>query len=377
MNLPLSGFTVFELGSALAGPYAARILADLGARVIKIEQPGTGEPSRSWGEIGHKGLGSIFHAVNRGKDSLTVDFTDADDVARLRSLIATHADAVLQNLRPDVTIKAGLDADSIRTLNPAIVYANVSAYGSSGPLAMAPGYEALMQAFSGIMEMTGSADGDPARVGFSVNDFGTGMWTAIGILTGLLARTKSGDGCTVDTSVLDTALGWQVVNMTELQSKGAPPPRTGMRGPLLSPNGGYRCCDGMLMMTVGTEAQFGKLCDALDRADLKSDPRFADNSARMAHDGELKAELEKTLSQNTRAHWWDLLSAAKVPAAPIQTLDEAMAHPQTVASGILQNGPDAALPAIGMPVKFNGQRLGFRKSGPALNEGTDDLRKDD
>ncbi len=373
---PLTGYTVFEMGSALAGPYGARILAELGARVIKVEPPETGEAARSWGEPLLKGAGALFHAINKEKDSLTVDFTDPKEVAALKSLIAGHADVVMQNLRPDVTLKVGLDAASCRALNPGLIYCNISAFGPDGPLAKDAGYEALVQAFSGIMEMTGDADGPPSRVAFSVNDFGTAMWSAIGILSALLSREKTGEGCTIETSIFDTSMAFQTISVASFLATGELPKRTGLRGPLLAPNRGFTCADGMLMVTAGTDGQFAKLCRVLDCEEMLSDPLFATNNARMANDAALTQKLNALFSTQDRDYWWQKLRAANVPSAPIQTLDETVAHDHTKASGVLQPSPDGAQTVVALPLRIDGERPGYRRSAPALNEGTDDLQKE-
>lgn len=375
IGLPLEGYTVFEMGSALAGPYGARILADLGARVIKVEPPETGESARGWGEVLTKGSGALFHAVNKEKDSLAVDFNDPQAVEWLKELIAEHADVVMQNLRPDVTEKVGLDAASCRALNPALIYCNISAFGPDGPLAKDPGYEALSQAFSGIMEMTGDPDGSPARVAFSANDFGTAMWSAIGIMAALLKREKTGEGCVIDTSIFDTSMGWQTMGVATLLSTGIVPKRTGLRGPLLAPNRGFACSDGMLMITAGTNAQFAKLCRVLGCEELIDDPLFATNNARMANDTELTERLNARFVTRTRDEWWQELRKAKVPSTPIQTLDETLAHEHTKASGIIQQSPDGGQALVGLPLRIDGVRPGYRRSAPAIGEGTEDLKK--
>ncbi len=259
MRLPLEGYTVLEMGSALAGPYCGRILGDFGARVIKVEMPGTGDPARGWGPRVCNGSSAVFHAVNKEKDSLVIDFNDTDDMTRLKKLIASGIDAVVQNLRPGVADDAGVGAEACRALNPAIIYCNVSAFGAKGPLSDAAGYEPLLQAFSGIMEATGDPDGPPARVGFSVNDIGTGMWASIGILGALLARSHTGEGCVVDTALLDTAMAWQTLSVAELFSTGKAPRRSGLKGPIVAPNRTVQTADGLLMVTVGTDTQFKNL----------------------------------------------------------------------------------------------------------------------
>lgn len=375
-SLPLAGYTVFEMGSALAGPYGARILAELGARVIKIEPPETGEAARSWGEPMLKGTGALFHAINKEKDSLTVDFTDPDAVAGLKRLIAGHADVVMQNLRPDVTRKIGLDAANCCALNPRLIYCNISAFGPDGPLSRDAGYEALVQAFSGIMEMTGGEGGPPARVAFSVNDFGTAMWSAIAILSALLSREKTGDGCIIDTSIFDTSMAFQTLSVASFLSTGELPQRTGLRGPLLAPNRGFTCADGMLMVTAGTDGQFAKLCRVLDCEELLSDPDYATNNARMANEAALTVFLNARFMTGNREYWWQKLRVADVPSAPIQTLEEAVNHDHTRASGVLQPSPDGGQTVVGLPLRFDGERPGYRRSAPALNEGTEDLRSE-
>lgn len=372
-GLPLEGYTVIEMGSALAGPYGARILGDLGARVIKVEPPGAGESGRAWGRPVHKGAGPLFNAVNRAKDSLEIDFNSPADVARLKRIITQKADVVIQNLRPDVTEKAGLDAASCRALNPALIYCNISAFGPDGPLARDAGYEALLQAFSGLMEMTGTPD-SPARIPVSINDFGTAMWAAIGILSALLKRERSGQGCVVEASIFDTSIGWSTLAIALMQATGERPERTGMRGPLLAPNRGFRCADGMLMITAGTNAQFSRLCGILGCEELLDDPRFADNELRMANDAALTGLLETVLVTQNRDHWWQKLRAGNVPSAPVQALDETVYHPHTHASGILQDAPDGGPVNVSLPLRLDGVRPDYHRSIPALGEGTDDLQ---
>ncbi len=373
MRLPLEGYSVLEMGSALAGPYCGRILGDLGARVIKVELPGTGDPARGWGARIYNGSSAMFHAVNKEKDSLVIDFNNPDDMTRLKSLIASGIDAVVQNLRPGIAEDAGVGAEDCRALNPAIIYCNVSAFGAVGPLSDAPGYEPLLQAFSGIMEVTGDPDGPPARVGFSVNDIGTGMWASIGILSALLRRSRTGEGCIVDAALLDTALAWQTLSVATLFSTGKAPKRTGLKGTLVAPNRAFETADGLLLLTIGTDTQFKNLCATIGLPDLATDDRFAENSGRVSNDDILHALLEDKLVARSRHEWWRLLRDVDVPAAPVQTLEEAVAHPQTVASGILQTAPEGAHRVVGFPLTFDGERPGYRRSAPGLGEGTDDI----
>ncbi|HRD78937.1 MAG TPA: CoA transferase, partial [Hyphomicrobiaceae bacterium] len=221
---PLAGIKVIEIAQNIAGPYAGDILAHLGADVIKVERPGGGDDARGWGPPIDGDTATTFLAINRGKRSITVDFKDAEALARLKSLIA-EADVLVQNMRPGSLEEAGLGADELLALNPRLVYASLSAYGHKGPKRLDPGYEPILQAFSGMMMMNGEDGGPPTRVGMQVLDLGTGVWTALGVLAALMRRQQSGKGGTVDTSLLETALGWMGCHFAGYSVTGRPPRR--------------------------------------------------------------------------------------------------------------------------------------------------------
>ncbi|MEM6498484.1 MAG: CoA transferase, partial [Pseudomonadota bacterium] len=268
MNAPLDGITVLEMGSSLAGPYGARLLADFGARVIKVEAPGGGDAARSWGTDKLGGTSATYQALNFGKRSIVVDFKNEDEVAVLKRFIAVEADVVLQNLRPGIADSLGLGPDDIRRMNSRIIYCNVSAFGRPGPYAQMPGYDPLIQAFGGIVDLTGPADGDPARVGVPIIDLGTGLWAALGVMAALHTRARTGEGTIVDAAMADTAMAWQTVSQATIEAGGAQPRRSGLTGPLLVPNTGYQTSDGFLIVTVGTDRQFEKLCQVIGHSDI-------------------------------------------------------------------------------------------------------------
>jgi len=373
MSAPLAGITVLEMGSSLAGPYGARLLADFGARVIKVEAPGSGDTARSWGKEKLAGTSATYQALNFGKRSIVVDFKDETEVDVLKKFIAAEADVVLQNLRPGIAEKLGLGPEDVTQLNSRIVYCNISAFGRSGPYAQMPGYDPLIQAFSGIVDLTGPADGSPARVGVPIIDLGTGLWSALGVMAALHTRARTGEGSIVDAAMSDTAMAYQTVSQATIESGGPMPKRSGLTGPLLVPNTGYQTSDGLLIITVGTDRQFGKLCDVIDRSALAADERFTTNTHRLEHEGALRQELEVVLRTNTRAHWSKLLNAANVPNAPIQSAPEVLAHEQTKASGVVKSSPDGSFGLVANALKLDGHRPGFENFAPELGEATEDI----
>ena len=371
--LPLEGLTVLEMGSSIAGPFAGRIFGDMGATVLKVEPPGVGDASRTWGQERLGGTAVAFQAFNRDKRSITVDFTDETDLARLRHLVAEKVDIVFQNLRPGVVEKFGLDGPALMAENSRLIYCNMGAFGSYGPLKYAPGYDPLIQAFSGIADATGEANGDAVRVGVPLIDIGTGMWAAIGILTALHQRQTTGRGCLVDTAMFETALAWQSLSFAVHEGGGPWPTRSGLQGPMIVPNNGYHASDGLLLLTIGTPGQFKRFCEVLKRMDLLEHPDFMHGEGRVANQATFDATVNDTLQKRTRAEWSKLLTAADVPNAPIQNLGEVVDHPQAVASGIYQASPDGSFRLTGLPLLFDGERPGFRTKAPDLGEATQEV----
>ncbi|MFP6706775.1 MAG: CoA transferase [Alphaproteobacteria bacterium] len=369
-SLPLKGLTVLEMGSSVAGPFAGRVFGDLGATVLKVEPPEVGDASRTWGKDRLGDTAVAFQAFNRDKRSITVDFTDAGNLACLRRLVAEKVDIVFQNLRPGVVEKFGLDGPTLMEDNPRLIYCNMGAYGPDGPLREAPGYDPLIQAFTGIADATGEADGDAVRVGVPLIDMGTGMWAAIGILTALHQRQATGRGCLIDAAMMETALTWQTLAFAVHEGGGAWPQRSGLQGPMVVPNRGYDASDGKLLLTIGTPGQFKRFCQVIDRMDLVDHPDFAGNEGRVANQTAFDATINETLCTRTRAEWNRELTAADVPNAPIQTLGEAVKHPQVEASGLYQDSPDGNFRLTGLPLRFNGERPGFRANAPSLGEAT-------
>ena len=354
-DLPLSGVVVVELSDSASAPFAGKILAELGAEVWKVERP-TGDSARGWGPSEWRGSGAAFHALNRGRHFLDIDIKDRDQLATLHRLIAERADVFLHNLRPGSAARYGLDADSLRVTKPELVHCEIGAFGATGPLNSLPGYDPLMQAFSGIMDVTGEADGGPVRAGVSIVDFGAGMWAVIGILAALNRRHVKHTGAAVDASLLETAITWMSVGIAGYQADGNPGRRHGSGVAFIVPHRAYPTSDGDLIVSCANDTLFAKLCAALDGPEWAGDPRFSTNSGRLTNRDEIDRLIGERLATGTRAQWRERLQAFGIPVAPVQTTAELVAHEQTRALGIIGAPPDDELAVVGLPLSFDGTR---------------------
>ena len=354
-DLPLSGVVVVELGDSASAPFAGKILAELGAEVWKVERP-TGDSSRGWGPSDWRGDGAAFHALNRGRNHLRIDIKDREQLATLHRLIAERADVFLHNLRPGSAARYGLDADSLRVTKPELVHCEIGAFGATGPLNALPGYDPLMQAFAGIMDVTGEPGRGPVRAGVSIIDFGTGMWAVIGIVAALHRRHIKHAGASVDASLLETAITWMSVGIAGYQADGSPGGRHGSGAAFIVPHRAYSTADGDLVVSCANDALFAKLAAALDRPEWASDPRFATNAGRLANRDEIDRLIGERLATGTRAQWRERLHAAGIAVAPVQTTAELVAHEQTRALGIIGHPPDDELGVVGLPLSFDGTR---------------------
>ena len=365
MNLPLSGITVIELGHSVAAPFAGQVLGDLGARVIKVENPDGGDDARAWGPPFWHGSSATFQSLNRNKLSVTVDLKDPDDCARLRALIVGEADVMIQNMRPGLVERYGLD-QRLREENRRLVYCNLGAFGAGGPLSDRPGSDPLMQAFGGIMSVTGEPERPPVRVGPSIIDMGSALWSVIGILCALEQRHRSGVGCTVDTSLYETSLSWMTIPVAIALASGRDPGRNGSEASMIVPYKAYRAADRYLIIAAGNDALFRRLSGALGRPEWAEDPRFADNSARIETRRALNAMIDAIVERESADHWLAKLDAVGVPAAPLQKVSEVLAHAQTQALGMMQPVGDGAMSLMSLPLRIDGERFPFRSSPPAL-----------
>lgn len=368
-TLPLAGLTVVEFSTSVAGPFAGHVLADLGARVIKIENPDGGDDARRWGPpFDATGTSPVFSAFNRNKRSVTVDLKDDAQIARLRRFIIRRADIVLQNMRPGLLGRFGLDAATLKAEAPRLIYCDMHAFGSVGPKQMQPGYDPLMQACSGIMSVTGLEGQEPVRVGPSLVDQGTGMWAVIGILAALRTREGTGEGSTIDTSLYETALGWMPAQMATYQLTQRPPRRIGSENSGIAPYKAYRAADGWLVIAAGNDKLFARLANVLGRPELAGEPEFATNPKRVENREMLNGLISEILTAHSREAWLERLAEAGIPAAPVLDLGEVSADPQFAAVEMLQSDEGSDLRLLGIPVRLNGERPPLRRATPVLGE---------
>jgi crotonobetainyl-CoA:carnitine CoA-transferase CaiB-like acyl-CoA transferase len=368
---PLSGLVVVEIGHSIAAPYAGMILGELGAEVIKVENPKGGDACRGWGPPFLEGAATCFHAVNRAKAGITIDLANPADAARLHALILGRADVVIHNLKSGALDRYGLGAAELVAAKPDLVCCNLGAFGAVGPLRERPGYDPMMQAYSGLMSLLGEDGRPPVRVPASIIDMGAGMWSVIGILSALQERGRTGKGGIVDTSLYETGLAWMSIYLAGFLADGKIPARHGSGVDMIVPYQAFAASDGDMMVAAGNDNLFRKLCAVLDRPDLAEDPRFRGNKDRVVHRGELVPLLAAIFATKPLAHWADLLESAGIPNGPLHTLDQVVADTQTRALGMIQRRPGSELGLVGLPLSFDGVRPPFAKAAPALGEDND------
>jgi crotonobetainyl-CoA:carnitine CoA-transferase CaiB-like acyl-CoA transferase len=371
-KLPLEGVTVIELGHSVAAPYAGEILGDLGADVIKIEKV-DGDDARKWAPPYWGEMSSTFLSLNRNKRSAVVNLKDTNEQTALRRLILEQGDVVIQNLRPGTVEQFGLDSKTLCQMKPELIYCNIGAFGAKGPLKDRPGYDPLMQAFAGIMSVTGEPDQSPVRVGTSIIDMAAGMWSVIGVVSALLKRNAGGGGTTIDTSLYETALGWMCYHLANFQASGELPQRQGSGAAMIVPYRAYATQNGFIVIAAGNDKLFASLAKVLNHPEWPDDARFRTNPDRVKNQAVLYDWIEQIVREKTKEEWQALLDAAEVPNAPMQSVAEVLVHPQTKALGILQESPDGRITLLGLPLSFDGIRPAFRKPPPALGANTSEI----
>jgi crotonobetainyl-CoA:carnitine CoA-transferase CaiB-like acyl-CoA transferase len=366
---PLAGLVVVELGSSVAAPYAGEILGDLGADVIKVEKP-DGDDARAWGPPFWDGASATFQALNRNKASVVCELRNPQHVGALKALIIERADVVLQNLRPGQVDALGLGGAELVAAKPTLIYCNLGAFGRTGPFAGRPGYDPLMQAFGGVMSVTGEPGAAPVRVGPSIIDMGTGMWAVIGILTALHRRRDTGRGGVVDVSLFETATALMAMHAAQYMASGELPRKLGSGTVGIVPYRAYRTADGDVVIAAGNDGLFRKLCAVLGREEWVRDARFASNPERVRNQTVLYGLIEPLIAARTTDEWVAALDEVGVPCAPVQNVQQMLDHPQTVALGLAQPMPRGGMRLVGLPVSFDGVRPAPRLAPPALGEHT-------
>ena len=370
---PLEGLLVADFSRILAGPYASMLLGDLGAEVVKVESP-AGDDTRTWQPPVRGTESTYFLGVNRNKRSVVLDLKDADDVLLAREL-AARADIVLENFKPGGLAKFGLDYAAVAAANPRVVYASISGFGTGGGAAL-PGYDLIVQAMSGLMSLTGDADGSPYRAGISVFDVMSGLHATIGILAALESRHRTGQGQHVEVNLLSAALSSMVNQTSAYVAGGVVPHRMGNAHPSLFPYEPLPTADGDLIVTAGNDGQFARLCGALGLPELVEDPRFAHNQDRTARREELRPLLVDRLTTRTRAEWFADLTAAGVACGPINTVAEGVAFADSLGLGpVVEVGDgEAMVPSVRNPVTYSATPARYDRPPPGLGEHSDEVR---
>jgi len=357
--LPLEGVRVVDVTSSLAGPYCTEILGALGADVVKVEHPERGDESRAWGPPFRQEASVMFYAANLNKRSLALDVKRGRDVL-LR--LVEDADVFLQSLRPGTARRLGFGPEQLRVSNPRLVYCDIGAFGRTGPLRSRPGYDPLMQAFGGIISVTGEPDRPGVRVGASLVDIGTGVWAALGIVAALYERAQTGVGREVDVALFETALSLVGYQLTDALHTGVAPGRFGTAFPLIVPYEVFPTQDGELMISAANDGLFATFAERIGRPELAGDPRFRTNPDRIANREELLPLVREKLAERPSAYWLEQLDG--IPVAPVQDLAEVAAHEQTRATGIVQQLD--GIETLGLPLQIDRERVGHETAPPTL-----------
>jgi crotonobetainyl-CoA:carnitine CoA-transferase CaiB-like acyl-CoA transferase len=382
-NAPLHGIRVVELARILAGPWAGQLLADLGADVVKVESP-EGDDTRKWGppfvtaRDGENLSAAYFHACNRGKRSITVDFSTPEGAETVRRLAAS-ADVLIENFKLGGLKKYGLDYDSLRALNPRLVYCSITGFGQDGPYAPRAGYDFIVQGMSGLMSITGPAGGEPQKVGVAVTDIFTGLYSVIAIQAALRHAEATGQGQHIDMALFDTQIAVLAnQNMNYLVS-GRAPAQMGNAHPNIAPYEVLPVADGHIILAVGNDGQFRRFCGVAGLQVLADDPLYATNAARVANRAALRARMEAALAGFAKADLLAALEAAGVPASPINTIADMFADPQTLARGMrldLDDGHGETLPSVRSPIRLPATPLAYERASPRLGEHTAEILKE-
>jgi glutaryl-CoA transferase len=383
---PLAGLRVLELARILAGPWAGQILADLGADVIKVERKGAGDDTRGWGppfvaaaDGGHLGA-AYFHGANRGKRSIELDFDGAAG-QRIVKKLAARSDVLIENFKVGGLAKFGLDYQNLGAANPRLIYCSVTGFGQSGPYASRAGYDLMAQGMGGIMGLTGTADGEPMRVGVPVSDIFSGVYAVVGILAALARREKTGRGGYVDAALVDSTVGVLSNQALNYLVSGNIPKRIGNAHPNIVPYQVFPVADGRIIIATGNDSQFVKLCGILGEPQLAEMPAYCDNEGRLAHRAELVERLCALTARLPRAELLQKLEAAGVPAGPINDLEQVFSDPQVIHRGMQLELPSAAakggkIPGVRTPIVLDGAPMAADRPAPRLGEHTAEILRE-
>jgi len=374
---PLSGVRVLDLTRVVAGPYCSMFLGDLGAEVVKVEQPGAGDDTRGWGPPFAGGESAYYLCINRNKQSLTLDLKSKRAIELLRELVKA-TDVVLENFRPGTMERLGLGEKELREINPRLIYASLTGFGADGPMSEWPGYDLIVQAWGGLMSITGTPDGEPVKVGVAIIDLVAGLMLGKAITAALFAREKIGIGQRIDTSLLEAEVASLINVGSNYLVGGKVPSRWGNAHPNIVPYQNFQTADGYLVIGVASEVIWRRFCEAIGQSEFIDDARFADNSRRVENRSELIALLSQIFLQRRNGAWLRLLTDAEVPCAPVQTVDQVFQAPQVLQRDMLieVDHPTAGkVRMAGIPVKFSVTPASVRLPPPLLGEHNETILK--
>jgi formyl-CoA transferase len=375
MLQPLEGFQVLDLSRVLAGPYCAMMLGDLGAEVIKVERPGTGDDTRAWGPPFTGGESAYYLCANRNKKSITVNLKTSAGQDIIRQL-ARSSDVLIENYKVGELAALGLGYEHLKLLNPQLVYCSITGYGQNGPDKDLPGYDFIIQGRGGVMSITGETDGEPMKVGVAVVDITAGLFAANAIQAALLARVKTGRGQAIDISLLDSQVAWLANVASSYLVSGQQPKRFGNAHPTIVPYQSFRARDDFFCLAVGNDVQWRKLCEVLRRADLAEDERFRTNPARVQHRDQLIPLLQEVFVTEEIAFWLHEIALAGIPCGPVQTLDQVLVDPQVIAREmvwIVDHPTAGEVRLVGSPLKLSDTPVASPRHPPLLGEHTDEV----
>lgn len=377
MDLPLKGIKILDISRVLTGPFCTMLLSDLGAEVIKIEMPGEGDETRSWGPPYLEGESAYYLSVNRNKKSVTLNLKSKEGRKVLLDL-AAKCDIMIENFLPGTVKRLGIDYDSIRSANSEIIYCSISGFGQTGPYRTFPAYDLLLQGVGGLMSITGEKDGDPVRIGVALIDIGTGMYAAMGIISALMMKKETGKGQYIDVSLLGTEISWLTYMAANYLASGKEPVRMGSAHPSIVPYQAFQAKDKYFILAVGNDAIWKRFCKALD-LDFVNDPKYAVNEMRVKHREELNQFLKNLFKQKNAFEWLDILQQERVPCGMINSMGEVINHPQVIHRKMIVELPHPTIGKVrvpGNPINFSLSPIQYQSAPPLLGQHTEEVLKE-
>lgn len=375
MDLPLKGVKVLDISRVLTGPFCTMILGDLGAEVIKVEIPGKGDETRAWGPPFAEGESAYYLSINRNKKSLTLNLK-SDEGRKILLELAKECDVIIENFLPGTVERLGVDYETIKKVNPEIIYCSISGFGQDGPYRDFPAYDLLMQGMGGLMSITGEKDGPPIRIGVALIDIGAGMYAALGILAALMVKKETKKGQYIDVSLMDTEVSWLTYMASNYFLTGKNPIRMGSAHPNIVPYQAYKARDRYFILAVGNDKIWERFCEAMDLNDIVDDPRFCTNEKRVENREELNAILEEIFATKDSHEWIEILRKARVPCGPVNEISDVVNHPQVKHRGMvvsMEHPTIGEVKVLGNPINLSLTPPEYHSPPPLLGQHTEEI----